>query len=216
MSFWLPPAYRGEGKTFLSSNLALTLLNSGKKALLVGADIRNPKLFRFISRENSAANNKKIENSGRGMGLTEYLFDSTVALKEIIESVPLNGAEMDIVYSGKVPPNPAELLLKDRLGEFFEEASKIYDYIIVDSAPLLVVADTQLIANHADQILYVTKAESTENKVLSFPLKLLKDGKIKNLSFVVNNVAASKLGYGGKYGYGYGSTKKPWWKFGAA
>ncbi|WP_445384814.1 GumC family protein [Robiginitalea sp. IMCC44478] len=205
----------GEGKTFLSSNLSLTLINSGKKTLLVGADIRNPKLLRFISREQAKAEKKAIQ--GSGLGLTEYLFDNDITLEEITEELPLNGTTLSMVYSGKVPPNPAELLMKDRLNQFFEEASKIYDYIIVDSAPLLVVADTQLIANHADQILYVTKAGSTENKVLSFPLKLLKEGKIKNLSFVVNNVAASKLGYGGKYGYGYSSSKKKaWWKFGAA
>ena len=88
-----------------------------------------------------------------------------------------------------------------------------YDYVIVDTAPLMVVSDTLLISEYADQILYVTRAGVTELKVLDFPLKLYKEGKLKGLSFVVNDVKSSNLGYGGKYGYGYEKSTKEWWKF---
>ena len=75
------------------------------------------------------------------------------------------------------------------------------------------VTDTLLISNHANQIIYVTRAGVTEEKVINYPLKLVKEGKLKNLSFVVNGVKNANLGYGKKYGYGYGVEKKKWWKF---
>ncbi len=120
---------------------------------------------------------------------------------------------IDIIYSGKIPPNPAELLMGERVGPLFEEVSEIYDYVIVDTAPLLVVTDTLLISQYADHIIYVTRAGMTEKKVLEFPIKLKKEGKLKGLSFVVNGVKDTHLGYGGKYGYGYGKSVKKWWKF---
>ena len=103
--------------------------------------------------------------------------------------------------------------MKDRMGELFKEVADKYDYVIVDTAPLMVVTDTVLISEYASQILYVVKAGATEMKVLDFPLKLKEEGKLNGLSFVVNNVKQSNLGYGGKYGYGYGKTVKKWWNF---
>jgi len=78
---------------------------------------------------------------------------------------------------------------------------------------MIAVTDTLLISDYADQILYVTKAGFTERKVLEYPIKLVEEEKIKNMSFIVNGVKESELGYGGKYGYGYGKTVKQWWKF---
>jgi Mrp family chromosome partitioning ATPase len=103
--------------------------------------------------------------------------------------------------------------MSDRMGQLFKTVKDMYDYIIVDTAPLMVVADTLLINQYANQVLYVTKANVTERKVVEYPLKLQKEGKLKNLSFVVNNVKQTNLGYGGKYGYGYGKTIKKWWNF---
>ena len=103
--------------------------------------------------------------------------------------------------------------MNPRMGELFEKVSKMYDYVIVDTAPLMVVTDTLLISEYASQILYVVKAGATELKVIDFPLKLKEEGKLKGLSFVVNNVKQSELGYGGKYGYGYGKSVKKWWNF---
>jgi len=103
--------------------------------------------------------------------------------------------------------------MSDRIKDLIAEASLKYDYVIVDTAPLMVVTDTLLLTDYADHILYVTRAGVTETRVLEFPLKLKEEGKLKGLSFVVNDVKESNLGYGGKYGYGYGKTVKKWWKF---
>lgn len=91
--------------------------------------------------------------------------------------------------------------------------SDFYDYVIVDTAPLMVVTDTLLIAPYANHLIYVTRAGVTENKAVQYPIKLQEEGKIRGLSFVVNDVSETDLGYGGKYGYGYGKTIKKWWKF---
>ena len=103
--------------------------------------------------------------------------------------------------------------MSERMEELFLDLRHKYDYIIVDTAPLIVVSDTQLISKYADQILYVTRANFTDLKVLEFPLRLHKEGKLKNLAFVVNGVKDTNLGYGGRYGYGYGKPAKKWWKF---
>ncbi len=120
---------------------------------------------------------------------------------------------VDVIYSGKIPPNPSELLMSERMKELLTTVPAEYDYVIVDTAPLMVVSDTLLISEYADQILYVVRADVTELKVLNFPLKLHKEGKLNGLAFVVNGVKESNLGYGGKYGYGYGEKSKKWWKF---
>ena len=146
-------------------------------------------------------------------GLSEYLYDSSLKAKDIINEMLAHTTTVDVIYSGKTPPNPAELLMSERLAELFDEVSSMYDYIVVDTAPLLVVTDTLIISKYADQIMYVVKAGKTEKKVLNYPIQLKKEGKLKNLSFVVNNVGETNLGYGGKYGYGYGAPKKKWWKF---
>lgn len=199
----------GEGKTFVSSNLATVYANTGKKVLLIGADIRNPKLYDFFSRDELTMGEKRASKKG----LTEYLVNSGLDIDDIATPTQINENRIDIIFSGTIPPNPAELLMNDRMGELFERASRTYEYVIVDTAPLMVVTDTLLISEYADQILYVVKAMSTEKKVMDYPLKLKKEGKLKNLSFVVNGVKQSNLGYGGKYGYGYGKTIKKWWSF---
>tara|TARA_R100001369_G_scaffold92691_2_gene139157 strand:+ start:463 stop:2835 length:2373 start_codon:yes stop_codon:yes gene_type:complete len=201
----------GEGKTFLSSNLAMIMANTNKKVLLIGADIRNPKIYSFFNNKNIGELGNK--NAKKEFGLTEFLYDESISVKQIVHPMLAYTNTIDVIYSGKIPPNPAELLLSKRIESLFEEVSDEYDYVIVDTAPLMVVTDTLLISEYADHIIYVTRAGMTEIKVLEFPLKLMKEGKLKGLSFVVNDVKDSNLGYGGKYGYGYGKSMKKWWKF---
>ncbi|MEM7485799.1 MAG: polysaccharide biosynthesis tyrosine autokinase [Bacteroidota bacterium] len=201
----------GEGKTFLSSNLSMVLASTNKKVLLIGADIRNPKLYKFFSGMESDPINKP--RRVKEVGLTDYLVNDDLNPKDVITPMLVHENTIDIIYSGKIPPNPAEVLMNNRMGKLFDVVSEMYDYVIVDTAPVMVVADTLLISEKASQIIYVTKAGVTENKVLDFPLKLRKEGKLNNLSFVVNNVKSSNLGYGGKYGYGYSRPLKKWWKF---
>ncbi|WP_421811697.1 GumC family protein [Flagellimonas sp.] len=203
----------GEGKTFISSNLAAIYANTGKKVLLIGADIRNPKLYDFFTTDDMIQTDKIKPKRSTKDGLTEYLVNSNLNVQDITIPAQVNENSIDIIFSGKIPPNPTELLMNDRMGELFKKVSELYDYVIVDTAPLMVVTDTLLISEYASQILYVVKAGGTEKKVLNFPVKLKAEGKLKGLSFVVNNVKQSNLGYGGKYGYGYGKSVKKWWKF---
>lgn len=204
----------GEGKTFLSSNLAMIFANTGKRVLLIGADIRNPKLYTFFDTKDvdNLDKNKKAKRSTNN-GLTEYLYDDSIEAKDIVNSLLVQSNTIDVVYSGKIPPNPAELLMSERMKDLMTEMSEEYDYVIVDTAPLMVVTDTLLISDYADHMIYVTRAGVTETRVLEFPSKLKAEGKLNGLCFVVNDVKESNLGYGGKYGYGYGKSLKKWWKF---
>ncbi|MFS4469264.1 GumC family protein [Maribacter sp. 2210JD10-5] len=201
----------GEGKTFVSSNLAMILASTDKKILLIGADIRNPKLHTFFGGKN--VDKLNISESKGDLGFTEYLFNKSLSAKDVINPMLVHTNTIDIIYSGKVPPNPSELLMNGRVKTLFEEISSLYDYIIVDTAPLMVVTDTLLLTEYADHVLYVVRAGNTETKVIDFPVKLHEEGKLPALSFVVNDVKHDNLGYGGKYGYGYGKNTKKWWKF---
>jgi capsular exopolysaccharide synthesis family protein len=205
----------GEGKTFLSSNLAMVLANTNKKVLLIGADIRNPKIHSFFDENKSDIDklNSANQKNNHQFGLTEFLYNKELSSNDIINALFVHKNEVDVIYSGKVPPNPAELLMSKRFETLIRDMSALYDYVIVDTAPLMVVSDTLIITKYSDHVIYVTRAGVTETNVIDFPIKLKNEGKLKNLSFVVNDVKENNLGYGGKYGYGYGATAKKWWKF---
>ncbi|MEP3836978.1 MAG: polysaccharide biosynthesis tyrosine autokinase [Algibacter sp.] len=187
-----------EGKSFFSLNLALTMANTNKKVLLVGGDIRNPQIFSAIEK-----NSKDIKDRG----LTEYLGDNTISIEESINHLNVNNIDIDVLLSGVVPPNPAELLMSDRLKQLFEEASSLYDYVIVDTAPAMLVTDTLLISKYAGHTAYITRADYTEKKILNFAKELHAENKLNNMMLVVNDVKQSNFGYGAKYGY-YGAPKK--------
>lgn len=199
----------GEGKTFLSINLSKIIVNAGKKVLLIGADIRNPKMYQYFS-ENSLDTKKYKRN---GPGLSEYLYDDTLGLEDILNQVKIQGTNMDIVYSGKILPNPSELLMRDRLHKLVSYASKIYDYVILDSAPLMLVTDSLLISPFVKHTIYVTRAGVSDMEVVKYPIRLQKEGKLNGLAFVVNDVKDGNLGYAGKYGYGYATNKRKWYHF---
>ncbi len=190
---------KGEGKTFTAFNLALSLNSTGKSVLLLGADIRNPQLHRYID---------KSEGS---KGLSEYLYDDKVQVDSIINDMEINRHHLQIILSGRIPPNPAELLMSPRYGELLEEVKPQYDYVIVDTAPTMLVTDTLLISQYADLTIYVTRAEYTDVKLLNYPAELYADKKLNSMAFVVNNVSYANFGYGTKYGYGYGVHKDSWY-----
>lgn len=211
-SIFVTSSVPGEGKTLVSFNLAMIYANAGKKVLLIGADIRNPKIYEFYNTKNVDKLAKSQMNKDN-KGLTDFLSNGDLVPKQIISSILANNQTIDIVFAGNIPPNPTELLMNERVDELFVYARQKYDYIIVDTAPLMVVSDTLLISKNADQTLYVTRAGITETNVVAFPIQLQQEGKLKGLSFIVNGVKSSNLGYGGKYGYGYGSNKKKWYQF---
>lgn len=186
---------KGEGKTFVSINLALTLASPTSKVVIIGSDVRNPQLQRY-------------DESKRGIrGLSEFLYDSTTTSKEIIHQSKMN-PHCDIIYSGSIPPNPTDLLTNGRYSVLLEELVKEYDYVIVDTAPLMLVTDTFLITDLADAVLYVTRSEYSEKDFLKFINSSKEQNKIHNVGLIINDVAKSNFGYGNKYGYGYDITQR--------
>lgn len=193
---------KGEGKTLVSVNLALTIANKNTRALLIGSDIRNPQIQRYDS------------EPVKRKGLTEFLYDDSVNVEELIHTSTTNPS-CDVIYAGTIPPNPQELLSNGRYQKLIEHMSAQYAYIVIDSAPLMLVSDTLNIADTADVTLYVVRSGVSKNILVDFAGELVKDSKLKNVSFVINDVSrrAGGYGYNYSYGYGYGQTKdkKSWW-----
>ena len=142
---------KGEGKTFTSINLAMTLANTGKKVILIGADLRNPQLQRYDTESKSA------------IGVSDYLVNEDHRLESLIHDSKFH-PNLKLFLSGSIPPNPSELLRQSKFGRMIHELREQYDYVIVDTAPSMLVADTFLISKYADLILYVTRAGYTEKK----------------------------------------------------
>ncbi|NND88386.1 MAG: tyrosine protein kinase, partial [Flavobacteriaceae bacterium] len=128
--------------------------------------------------------------------------DPSLTIKDLSHKSSKND-NLDIILSGVIPPNPAELLLQKRTTQFFEELEEIYDYIIVDTAPSMLVTDTILLNPLADVMLYVARAGYTDKRLLEFPKDAMEDGRLKNVNMVLNNVDLNHFGYGNKYGYSY-------------
>ena len=182
---------KGEGKTFVSVNLALTLASPKHKVIIIGADIRNPQLQRY-------------NPSRKGLdGLTEYLYNDDEKIEDIIHISSFN-KYCDVIYSGSIPPNPADLLSNGRFEILIDQLKLIYEYVIVDTAPLMLVTDTFLNADLADATVYVTRSGFTEKSLIDFANKQINSKRIRNAAFILNDVSKDNLGYGNKYGYGYG------------
>ncbi len=191
---------KGEGKTFVAFNLALTLANTGKKVVLVGADIRNPQLQRYLP-----------EHLKSRKGLTEFIVNENIQVNEVVSQSEYN-ANLSIVLSGAIPPNPAELLMQKRTAIFIDELRKEFDYVIMDTAPSMLVTDTILINKLADITLYVVRAGYTDKRLLDFPQDAVNDGRLANVAILLNNVSLNNFGYGNKYGYAYGRQDKSMWE----
>lgn len=187
---------KGEGKTFTALNLSITLANTEKKVLLVGADLRNPKLHQYL------------ERSEKNIGLSDYLANDDLSLEGLIGKSKFH-KNLSILPSGSIPPNPSELLRQPKLESMFKKLEENYDYIIIDSAPSMLVTDTFLINKYADLILYVIKAGHTDKDLIAYPVEAKRSGSMPKINFILNNVQQVDLGFGNKYGYGYGVQKKP-------
>ncbi|MBK0371279.1 GumC family protein [Flavobacterium agrisoli] len=195
-TIFMTSTFPKEGKTFVSVNLAGTFALSGKKVLLIGMDIRNPRLDEYLSLPER--------------GLTNYLSSKEASLEDLIVKHP-DFENFYILPAGTIPPNPAELLMSQKIEVLFDQLKMDYDYIIVDTAPVSLVTDTLLIAKHADCFVYVVRSNFLEKRMLHIPNTLFKERKLPNMCLLLNATDTTK-GYG--YGYGYGNevVKKSWYE----
>ena len=179
----------GEGKSFISANLAISLSLLGKKVVIVGLDIRKPGL-------NKVFNLPKKEYS-----ITQFLTNSTVNLMDLVHHSDIN-KNLYILPGGTVPPNPTELLARDGLEKAVEILRKNFDYVILDTAPVGMVTDTLLIGRVADLSVYVCRADYTRKTEFTLINELAENNKLPNLCIVINGLDLQKKKYGYYYGYG--------------
>ena len=200
----------GEGKSFISANLAISLSLLGKKVVIVGLDIRKPGL-------NKVFNIPKKEH-----GITQFLTNPTINLMDLVQQSDINN-NLFILPGGTVPPNPTELLARDGLDKAIETLKTNFDYVILDTAPVGMVTDTLLIGRTADLSVYVCRADYTRKTELTLINDLAENNKLPNLCIAINGLDLQKkkygyyygygkygkyYGYGKRYGYGYGYGKE--------
>lgn len=182
-----------EGKTFVSINLSKTIAFTGKKVLLLGMDLRNPKLHKYL-------------NLNVREGVTDYLISPDANISSFM--IKMEGFEnLYVLPSGTIPPNPAEILMTDKMDAMFERLKTMFDYIIVDTVPSSIVTDTFLLAKHSDSFIYVVRANFLDKRKLYFLENYIDDGRLPNLGMVLNGTNNNL-----SYGYGQDIEKKSIWK----
>lgn len=191
-------SFSGEGKSFVSTNLGSVLALSGKKTVILEFDIRKPKIMKGLGLQERK-------------GITNFIVGN-VSLKDIIHSVP-EVENLYVIPCGPVPPNPAEMLLHERVSELFAELRKQFDAVIVDTAPVGLVSDAISLGRHADATVYIVRHNYTLKKQIGLIDDIYQHSKLPHLSIIINDITSggsygSYYGYGGYgYGYGYGNGK---------
>ncbi|MGK7394254.1 MAG: polysaccharide biosynthesis tyrosine autokinase [Candidatus Cyclobacteriaceae bacterium M3_2C_046] len=178
----------GEGKTFCSINLAFTFASTGKKTLLMGADMRKPTLADYLETPD-------------GKGLSNYLA-GFVEKEDILISAGV--PHLDIILGGDVPPNPAELLASEKMANLIAESRNEYEYIIIDTPPIGLVSDAMELLKYTDINFLIVRQGKTYKSALDSINEMYMDGKIKDFAVIFNDINFKKLSYGSGYGYGYG------------
>jgi capsular exopolysaccharide synthesis family protein len=188
----------GEGKTFICINLGMSLAMLDKKVLIIGLDVRKPKLGAYLQIDNTT-------------GVTLYLTGS-MSKKELIRPSGVH-PNLSVITAGPVPPNPSEMMALPLLDELIADCREKFDYVILDTAPMGIVSDSFALNRFADVSLYVVRADYTPKKDIEEATKLNKKNRVKNMYFVLNAFDsrraayrygyATRYGYGNKYGYGY-------------
>ncbi|OUU29289.1 MAG: hypothetical protein CBB97_02685 [Candidatus Endolissoclinum sp. TMED37] len=178
---------KGEGKTIISANISSVLSSKFSKVLLIGADLRNPQLHKFLD--------IKKETSG----LSDYIYKNDLEWRKLL----IKKNKVDILLSGTIPPNPTELLSSNKFKTFLDEVKNVYDYVIIDSAPCLLVSDTFEISKYVDTTIYVVRSNFSEVKLCKFINECKDQEKLSNINLVLNGVGQSQS-YGYKYSYQYG------------
>ena len=179
----------GEGKSFISANLAISLSLLGKKVVIVGLDIRKPGL------------NKVFNIPRKEVGITQYLANPEKSLMDLVQLSDVS-KNLYILPGGTVPPNPTELLARDGLDKAIETLKKNFDYVILDTAPVGMVTDTLLIGRVADLSVYVCRADYTHKNEYTLINELAEKDKLPSLCTVINGLDLKKRKYGYYYGYG--------------
>lgn len=176
-----------EGKSHTSTNLAKSFSFSEKKVLLIETDIRVPRVNDYL-------------DITPDKGLTNYISDASLSVSDVIFTIKDNPF-LDVIPSGAIPPNPAELLMNERVAELFDIAKKSYDYIVVDTAAVGLVTDTLLISDHADIFVYVVSANNIDKRELHIAQTLYEEKRLPNMAVLLNGTLKRK-----GYGYGYGNN----------
>jgi capsular exopolysaccharide synthesis family protein len=175
------------GKTFCATNLASIFALYGKKTLLLGFDLRKPKVY--------------LDYGATGKeGITSYLINKS-DLDSIIQNSGLDN--YDVIVAGTVPPNPAELIASDKCMEFFTKLKERYDYIIIDTPPIGLVTDAFLLMKYSDVNLFLVRQGFTHKKIFASIIKDIELRQIPNVAILINDVKLHKGSYGYGYGYGY-------------
>ena len=182
----------GEGKTFIAANLAMSFSLLGKKVVLCGLDIRKPALGRLFGIKD------------RQKGVSTLLNKNTITAEDVYQQIANSGVNenLDLLMAGPTPPNPTELLARDNLRIVLDHLKERYDYVILDTAPVGLVADTMQIARYANVCCYLCRADYTPKTNIELLNSLSESGKLPNLCVILNGVDMSKKKYGYYYGYG--------------
>lgn len=182
----------GEGKTFCAANLAVSFALLGKRVLLVGLDIRRPRL------------NTLFEINDKRHGITNLLVKNDVSWEDIQHQLVPSGVNnnLEILMAGPVPPNPAELCARKSLDDIFAILREQYDFIIVDTAPVGLVTDTLAIGRVVDATIYTCRADYTSRDAFTMVNQLAEEEKLPNINIIINGIDMSKKKYGYAYGYG--------------
>ena len=177
----------GEGKTFCSINIATVFALSEKKTVIIGLDLRKPRLADEFGLKNQ-------------IGVVNYLIKQN-SLAEIIN--PTQIPNLDVILSGPIPPNPSELILSDAMRDLILELKQKYDYIILDTPPVGLVSDALELAQFADVTLYIVRQNYTKKDMITLLNTRVQRGELANASIILNGYE-NKAKYGTAYGYGYG------------
>jgi len=183
----------GEGKTFISINMATVFALAGKKTILVGFDLRKPKIFKDFGLNNE-------------IGVVNYLI-SEESEKNIIQKTEV--PNLDLITSGPIPPNPSELIIGEATEELINSLKEQYEYIIIDTPPVGIVSDSLELLKYVDATIYVVRQNYSQKGMLKLINEKYEKKEVKNISIVLNDFnIKSKYGYEYGYGYGYGGYGK--------